>query len=272
MARAIHFGSTRAKGPFLPVNCAAIPNDLAESLLFGHVRGAFSGAQTDQKGYFELAHRGTLFLDEIGDMPLPLQAKLLRVLETGSFRPVGATAEKRVDVRILAATNAELPARLTAGAFRQDLYFRLAHFVIPVPPLRERPEDIPVLARHFLKMFASEMGRQPAKLGAAALDALAAYPFPGNVRELKSIVERAIIESGGTEIQTGHLHLPPRQLAAMASIPKTADESAAELSLNLEHAQRQLAQRALAECQCNMSKAAELLGINRTKLYRLLAH
>jgi transcriptional regulator with PAS, ATPase and Fis domain len=252
------------------VNCAAIPTDLAESLFFGHLRGAFSGAQTDQKGYFQLAHRGTLFLDEIGDMPVALQAKLLRVLETGSFMPVGAGEEKSVDVRIVAATNADLKSRLTDGAFRQDLYYRLANFVIEVPPLRERPEDIPVLALHFLKLFATEMGKALPRLQPKALAALSAYGFPGNVRELKSIIERAIIESGGTEIRIDHLDLNRRPASASRPGGVVRAEHAGETPLNLEKAQQHLAQRALAESQGNMSKAAELLGINRTKLYRLL--
>ncbi|MBI1925294.1 sigma-54-dependent Fis family transcriptional regulator [Candidatus Poribacteria bacterium] len=158
IARAIHFGGPRAKGPFIPLNCSAIPHELAESTLFGHIKGAFTGATTDRKGYFELANGGTLFLDEIGDMPLELQAKFLRVLEDGVFAPVGGAQQKQVDVRVVAATNADLQAKIAEGTFREDLYYRLARFPVKVPPLRERKEDIPLLAEHFLRLFATEMG------------------------------------------------------------------------------------------------------------------
>ena len=211
IARAIHFGSARAKAPFIPVNCSAIPHELAESMLFGHVAGAFTGAKTSRKGYFELADGGTLFLDEIGDMPFDLQTKLLRVLEDGCFIPLGGTNEKRVDVRIIAATNADLRAKITAGTFRDDLYFRLARFPVHVPPLRERTEDIPLLAEHFLSIFSREMGfvgsgLKPApKLSPEALKALEAYHFPGNVRELKNIIEHALIKSRGYSILPEHL-------------------------------------------------------------------
>ena len=207
VARAIHFGSSRGKGPFIPVNCVAIPQELAESMLFGHVRGAFTGATMDRRGYFELAHGGTLFLDELGDMPKALQAKLLRVLEDGRVTPLGATREKTVDVRIVAATNADLPARIADGSFREDLYFRLAQFAVEVPPLRERREDIPMLAQHFAKLFAGETGIAPPTISSAALKVLAAHPFPGNIRELKNVIERALIESGGEEILPDHLFL-----------------------------------------------------------------
>lgn len=206
IARAIHFGGVKADGPFLPVNCSAIPDELAESTLFGHVRGAFTGAQTDRKGCFELAHGGTLFLDEISEMPVALQPKLLRVLEDGIVLPVGATQERQVDTRVLAASNADFGRLLATGCFRQDLYFRLARFTVEVPPLRERREDIPLLVEHFLKLFAGEMNLPKPALSAPALAALHAYDFPGNVRELKNIVERSLIESGGAEIALEHLH------------------------------------------------------------------
>ena len=206
IARAIHFGGARVKGPFLPVNCSAIPSDLVESLFFGHVKGAFSGATTDQKGYFEMVNGGTLFLDEIGDMPPGLQAKLLRVLESGQVLPVGSTMERAVDVRVLAATNTDLQGDIAAGKFRQDLYFRLARFVVEVPPLRTRKEDIPLLAEHFLTHLASEMGMESVGLSANALERLQAYRFPGNIRELRNVMERALIESGGKMIGSEQLH------------------------------------------------------------------
>jgi DNA-binding NtrC family response regulator len=205
IARAIHYGSALAKRPFVPVNCSAVPGELAESAFFGHVRGAFTGATTDHKGFFEQADKGTLFLDEIGDMPLPLQAKLLRVLEDELITPVGSTQNKKVEVRILAGTNAELQSDIEAGKFREDLYYRLARFTVEVPPLRDRKEDIPLLAEHFLERFAADMGMAKAKLSAAALHALQSYDYPGNIRELRNFIERALIESGGGEIGPEHL-------------------------------------------------------------------
>ena len=206
VARAIHFGSERRQGPFIPVNCASMPAELAESLLFGHVKGAFTGAQSDRSGFFEMAHEGTLFLDELGEMPLELQAKLLRVLEDGEVWRVGARQGKQVDVRVLAATNLELERCVESGSFRQDLYFRLARFTVTVPPLRERREDIPLLAQHFLQLFASEMGRELPGFSPRAIELLKAHTYSGNVRELKNIVERALIESRGQEVEPEHLH------------------------------------------------------------------
>ena len=205
IARAIHYGSPLAKRPFVPVNCSAIPSELAESACFGHVRGAFTGATADHKGYFEQADKGTLFLDEIGDMPLPLQAKLLRVLEDGIICPVGSTQGRKVEVRVLAGTNAELQSDVEAGKFRQDLYYRLARFAIEVPPLRDRKQDIPLLADHFLTRVAAEMGMTKPKLNSQALEVLQNYDYPGNVRELRNFIERALIESGGGEIGSEHL-------------------------------------------------------------------
>jgi DNA-binding NtrC family response regulator len=207
IARAIHFGGPRAKAAFIPVNCTAIPAELADSLFFGHVKGAFTGATSDRKGYFDLADGGTLFLDEIGDMPADTQAKLLRVLEDGSIMPIGARREKLVDVRVIAATNADLKTKMDEGKFRDDVYFRLAAFPVHIPPLREHPEDIPLLVDHFLGLFATEMGIQRPQMDQEALSALKSYFFPGNVRELKNVIERALIESGGVRIQLEHLHL-----------------------------------------------------------------
>jgi DNA-binding NtrC family response regulator len=205
IARAIHYGSALAKGPFVPVNCSAVPGELAESAFFGHIRGAFTGATTDHKGHFEQAHKGTLFLDEIGDMPLPLQAKLLRVLEDGVVMPVGSVQTRKVEVRVVAGTNSELLSEIEAGKFRRDLYFRLARFTIHVPPLRERKEDIPLLADHFLTRFAAEMGMTKPSLNARAFELLQGYEYPGNIRELRNYIERALIESGGGEIGAEHL-------------------------------------------------------------------
>jgi DNA-binding NtrC family response regulator len=217
IARAIHFGGTRAEGPFIPVNCSTIPAELAEAALFGHVRGAFTGAHAERKGCFDLADGGTLFLDEISEMPLAQQPKLLRVLDDGIILPVGATQGRHVDVRVLAASNADFPSLVAAGRFREDVYFRLARFTVEVPPLRERREDIRLLAEHFLRLFAHEMSLPHPAIGAAALHLLETYDFPGNVRELKNIVERALIESGGDEIREEHLHFVRRGPPASAS-------------------------------------------------------
>ena len=269
IARAIHFGGPREKGPFIPINCSAIPEDLAESLLFGHIRGTFTGATTDRKGYFELADGGTLFLDEIGEMPLGLQVKLLRVIEDGSFVPLGGTAEKRVDVRILAATNADLQAKIVEGDFREDLYFRLAAFTVPVPPLRERPADIPLLVNHFLKMFATEMAIETPVLSSEALSTLTAYAFPGNVRELKNIIERALIESGGGKILPEHLHFTHLRESTAATPPPSdsEDNHTKSLPLNLQQTEAILIQRALEQANGNRTEAAQLLGITRKTLY-----
>jgi len=264
IARAIHFGGPRKNDPFIPTNCSAIPAGLAESLFFGHVRGAFSGATTARKGYFELADGGTLFLDEIGEMPPELQVKLLRVLQDGSFVSLGGDSEKHVDVRILAATNADLQAKIAEGAFREDLYFRLATFTVSVPPLRERPADIPLLVNHFLQMFATEMAIEMPTLSSEALSALMDYAFPGNVRELKNIIERALIESGGSEIQPKHLHFLP-------DTTSTKDKSSLEIPLNLQQAEVFLIKRVLTQAGGNISEAARLLGIARPTLYRKLA-
>ncbi len=283
VARAIHFDSPRAEGPFIPVNCVAIPADLAESMLFGHVKGAFTGATADRKGCFELAHGGTLFLDEIGDMPVSLQVKLLRVLEDGNVTPVGASRPRKTDVRIIAATNADLDARIAAGTFRQDLYFRLARYLVATPPLRDRPEDVPLLAAHFLRVFAQEMGLKAPPLTQPALAALARHDFPGNVRELKNVMERALIESGGGgAIRPEHLCLPQRHVpvaASVASVSSAAGDAAkmqrasamSGLPFNLAEAEEILIQRALQETRGNIAEAARLLGIHRTRIYRTLA-
>jgi DNA-binding NtrC family response regulator len=206
IARAIHYGGATAKGPFIPVNCSAIPKELGESAFFGHIKGAFSGATADHRGYFEQADGGTLFLDEVGDMPLDLQAKLLRAIEDGVIEPVGSSnRRKTVQVRMLAGTNAELQSDIQAGDFRKDFYFRLAGYTIEVPPLRKRREDIPLLTTYFVEQLSHEMGMPAPDLSPAALARLQSYDFPGNVRELKNLVERALIECGGATIGSDHL-------------------------------------------------------------------
>ena len=271
VARAIHFGSARKDEPFVPLNCAALPGELAESLLFGHVRGAFTGADVDRIGYFEMAHEGTLFLDEIGEMPLDLQAKLLRVLEDGEVWRIGEDKGRQVDVRVLTATNVNLQRQIGAGVFRQDLYFRLARFTVEVPPLRRRREDIPLLAQHFLHLFAGEMGREAPTLHAETLEYLSSYDFPGNVRELKNIIERALLESEGGEIQFHHLHFVPQEADGEDS-PMLAAHPDLPMDLDLAATQAQLwvVKRAMRETNENISAATRLLGTNRNRIYRLL--
>jgi DNA-binding NtrC family response regulator len=275
VARAIHFDSPRAKAPFVPVNCVAIPSELVESILFGHLKGAFTGATADRKGCFELADGGTLFLDEIGDMPALLQVKLLRVLEDGQVTPVGAAEAKKVDVRVIAATNADLEARISAGTFRPDLFFRLARYTLTTPPLRERLDDVPLLAAHFLKIFAAEMGRPSPGLSRAAIAVLQTHGFPGNIRELKNIIERALISSGGETILPEHL--PAMRGSVATAVAGGAEglaakkDFAAALPLNLAEAEEALIQRALNETGGNIAEAARLLGVHRTRIYRKLA-
>jgi len=272
VARAIHHHSPRAEGPFVPVNCVAVPAELAESLFFGHMKGAFTGATSDRKGYFELADEGTLFLDEIGDMPAALQAKLLRVLEDGEVTPVGATQSRHVDVRVLSATNADLQSKISSGDFRQDLYFRLARYSVQTPPLRERSEDLPILAAHFLKVFATEMGMEAPTLSSDALQGLIAHPFPGNIRELKNLIERALILSGGKPIKREHLQLPTSLSYPQEDAFKLSAPSFDSLPLNLEAAEHALIQRALEQTNGNVAEAARLMGVNRSLIYRRFPH
>ncbi len=208
-ARAVHHLSGRKKQSFFAINCAAIPETLLESELFGYEKGAFTGAVATKRGKFEIADKGTLFLDEIGDLSPVLQGKVLRVIERREFERVGGTQTRKVDIRLVAASNKDLLGLAAAGAFRQDLYFRLSVFPVNVPPLRDRRDDIPILARHFVEQFAAEQKRRgPITLSDAALERLTRYPWPGNVRELENTIERALILGDGDVIQPEHLHLP----------------------------------------------------------------
>jgi len=279
LARAIHTSGSTPKGPFIPVNCVAVPTELAESMFFGHVRGSFTGAQEDRKGYFELANQGTLFLDEIGDMPAGLQAKLLRVLEDGVVYPVGSGKGRKIHCRVIAATNADLASKISEGLFRQDLFYRLARFTISPPPLRERRNDIPALARHFVDVFVKEMGRKPPPIASSAISALQGYNYPGNIRELKNIIERALIRSGGDAIAVDHLDLPlnsgfvsqGHRGETGSSVEPEAVGSAQNLPLRLEDAEALLIKRALSQTKGNVAQAARLLGVHRTRIYRMLA-
>jgi transcriptional regulator with PAS, ATPase and Fis domain len=200
MARMIHGRSSRADKPFLALNCAGLTESLLESELFGHVKGSFTGAYRDKPGKLESAHMGTVFLDEVGDLPLGLQAKLLRVLEEGEVRAVGSTQQKKVNVRFIAATNQDLTEKVKRNEFRKDLFFRLNVMVIQVPPLRDRTEDIPLLARHFIERYAKEFGKQVDDIQPAAVTDLLAYPWPGNVRELRNVIERAVMLAKGDRL------------------------------------------------------------------------
>jgi len=265
IARALHYGSPRREGPFVPVNCSALPRELAESLLFGHLKGAFTGADADRAGCFETAHEGTLFLDEIGELPLELQPKLLRVLEDGQVQRLGSHQSQPVDVRIVAATNVDLPNRINEGAFRSDLYYRLARFTIMAPPLRHRREDIPLLVRHLLHQLAEEMGREAPPLTEAALDTLTAYEFPGNVRQLKNIVERLLIENRGTPVRNKDLYfLTSETLPAVES----GDE---QVPLGLDELEQWAIRRALSRTRGNVSEAARILSVSRNRVYRVLS-
>ncbi len=267
VARSIHALSRRRHGPFVEVNCAAIPEELIESELFGHVRGAFTGAMQDRRGRFEAADGGTLFLDEIADMSLKTQAKVLRALQEQVVDRVGGTTSIKVDVRVLAATNKDLPAEIRAGRFREDLYFRLNVIPIFVPPLRDREEDIPLLAEYFMSELSREYGRRPKSLDASAIAALRRHPWPGNVRELRNVLERSIIMVPGDVISAQHLSLPG------SSLPDDEDDSAGERPLvPLQEArdrfERDYILRALASQHGNMSRTADLLGVERSNLYR----
>jgi two-component system nitrogen regulation response regulator NtrX len=267
VARNIHVLSLRRTGPFVEVNCAAIPEELIESELFGHVRGAFTGAVADRRGKFELAHGGTIFLDEIGDMSLKTQAKVLRVLQEQVMEAVGGSTRIKVDARVLAATNKDLLAEIKAGRFREDLYFRLNVVPISVPPLRERREDISLLADHFMAMLAREYGRRAKRFEAEALEALQRYLWPGNVRELRNVVERLMIMVPGERVAARDLLF----LDQSAGLLPSAEATAAPI-MPLHDArddfERQYILRALAAQQGNISRTADVLGVERSNLYR----
>jgi DNA-binding NtrC family response regulator len=260
IARRLHARSRRAAGAFVAVNCAALPEALAESELFGHVKGAFTGADRARVGRFEEADGGTLFLDEIGDLAPALQAKLLRALEGRSVRRVGGEADVTVDVRVVAATNRDLSAAASGGAFRSDLYFRLAVVTVELPPLRARAGDVPVLARHFLATLAARHGTPVPELTAAALALLERHPWPGNVRELRNVLERAVVVRGGAPIRPDDLALPADPPAA----------GAAGVSLDREVREREAVLEALRQAGGSREEAARLLGVSvRTLYYRL---
>ena len=263
VARALHAASQRRSRPFVEVNCAAIPEELIESELFGHVRGSFTGASADKVGKFQKADSGTLFLDEIGDMSLKTQSKVLRVLEEQSFEPVGSNLAATVDVRVIAATNKKLEDEIARGVFREDLFYRLNVIPFYVPALRERTEDLPILARYFLAEFCGAYGRKPKELGEAALGVFVRYPWPGNVRELRNLIERLVIVCPHERIEPHHL--PPELFRGAARSPQQPYATLHEARAAYE---REFILRKLEENQWNMTHTATALGLERSHLYR----
>jgi DNA-binding NtrC family response regulator len=275
-ARALHALSPRADGPFVAINCAAIPETLLESELFGYEKGAFTGANQRKPGRFEIAHRGTLFLDEIGDLPLALQAKILRALEEKQFERVGGTQSLHVDVRVVAATNRNLKQRVAERHFREDLYFRLSVFPIQIPPLRERGDDVLILARHFIDRFCRDLSKKPLSFAPSAVDELKTYAWPGNVRELQNCIERAVILTEGDAIHQRHLNLSFRQVSPQQPAASPWDQI--DLSGTLAEAQRRVAaeverrkiELALHEARGNPVHAADALQLAHRVLVQKL--
>ncbi|WP_129126230.1 sigma-54-dependent transcriptional regulator [Geomonas oryzae] len=264
IAGAIHYNSPRRERRFLSINCAALTETLLESQLFGHVRGAFTGAITHQKGLLEEADGGTLFMDEIGDMSLPIQAKLLRVIQERDFIPVGATRAKSADIRFVAATNKDLEEEVRVGRFREDLYYRLNVINIPLPPLRERKDDIEPLAEHFLKKYSVKMKKEVTGVTPEALMLLCGYDWPGNIRELENVMERAVI------LARTHL-VTPKELPIWRKTPQKAETQLQPQLVSLENMEKAHIERTLAGTGYHKSRSAEILGISRKTLDRKIA-
>jgi two-component system response regulator AtoC len=259
VARAVHRASPRRDRPFVAVNCGAIPENLLESELFGHEKGAFTGADRAREGVFEEADGGTLFLDEIGELSMPLQVKLLRVLQERSIRRVGGTGERQVDVRVLAATARDLVSEVKAGRFRDDLFYRINVVGIHIPPLRTRPEDIPLLAEHFLRRHAERLRIDAPGLPRSLVPVLAGYSWPGNVRELENVIERALVLSGGA---IGEEHLPPHVRTGRHLFEVRDDDGDLSVKRRLPALEKTLIARALERCGGNRTRAAELLDLS----------
>jgi DNA-binding NtrC family response regulator len=264
IARAIHYESARIEMPFMNITCIAMPEPLIESELFGYEAGAFTDARGRKQGLFELGHRGTVFLDEIGDIAPNLQAKLLRVLDEKVFRRIGGMTDIRVDCRVIAATNRDLGRLMEEGKFREDLYFRLSALPISVPSLRERVEDVPLLARHFLDLHRRKMGRLIQDFTSAALDLLRAYPWPGNVRELRNVIERAVLLCSGDVIEVDDIILGRSDSISRVRPPK--DFVLPEEGCTLDDVEKTLLIQALERTQGNQTRAADLLGVSRDQI------
>ena len=269
VARTIHNSSPRHDAPFVVVNCAAIPEQLLEDELFGHVRGAFTDATRDREGLLAAAHTGTLFLDEIGELPLPLQAKLLRVLQSQEFRRIGDDQDRRVDVRIITATNRDLDQLVERGSFRQDLYYRINVFPMHLPPLRERPEDIALLVHHFVQKYRARLGKHVDGVSPAALARLAAYEFPGNVRELENKVHQAMVIAAGTVIEVDDVALPAstRLTAVRVDVARPFRELKQE---TIDAFERTYLTELLREHRGNLAQAARAAGMDRKNLWALV--
>jgi two-component system response regulator PilR (NtrC family) len=270
VARAIHENSARAQAPFITINCGAFPETLLESELFGYMKGAFTGANDNRHGLFQAAHGGTLFMDEIGNMSLTMQVKLYRVLQEGKVRPIGSTEERDVDVRIIAATNKDFEKEIAEGRFREDLYYRLSVIPVHLPALRERKEDIPLLARHFLEKFRKSMEKPIEGLSPEVVRRLENYEWPGNVRELENTVARALVLARGGLIDREDILLLDDKHVNTAGHWTDVVPLQAGWKENLELLERKLIERALAAAQGNKSKAADILGIHRRLLYEKL--
>jgi len=267
-AQAMHALSPVASGPFVVANCSAITETLFESEMFGHIKGSFTGASADKKGLFEAAHGGTLFLDELGDLPFGMQSKLLRAIQQQEIKPVGATASKRVSVRVVAATNRDLEKMMATGEFREDLYYRLSMVEIHLPALSQRMDDFPFLVRHFIEHFAGEYKKPLTGLTPRAQALLARHPWPGNIRELENVIGSACMMADGELIDVRDLPAPFQRLAPAPSAPM-AGALPPDL-ISLDELSKRHAKAVLDHCAGNKSKAAEILGVTRSTLYRLL--
>ncbi len=265
VARAVHLWSPRARGPFIPVNCAAIPAGLLESELFGHTRGAFTGAVAARAGMFQLADGGSIFLDEVGETSAALQTKLLRVLQDGNVRPVGADEPTRVDVRVIAATNKDMTREVTRGAFREDLFYRLQVVPVAVPPLRERRSDIPLLVAHFVEKL-NRSAERPVRISHEAMTALLDYEWPGNVRELERCLERIVILAEGAEVGVGHLPAAITSVVRKTSPEPQLTANGVDLRRAVAEFEIGLIEQALRRTRGNKQAAARLLGLKRTTL------
>jgi DNA-binding NtrC family response regulator len=270
VAKAIHQHSRRAEGPFVTVNSGSMPSDLLESNLFGHVRGSFTGAISNKKGLFEVAAGGSIFFDEIGNIPIETQAKLLRVIQEREFMRLGGLETIRADVRLIAATNADLEEEVEAGAFREDLYYRLNVITVHLPPLRKRSEDIPLLAQHFLARYAEENEKPLREISPAAMTLLLDYHWPGNVRELENVIERAVVLSTGPVLDVELLPMTVRQPTTMAPPPSTLPPDGVSLKEAVSEYERQLIVRALQATGGVQKRAAELLHVKPTTLHEMM--